>query len=116
MGLIKSGPVDSIAFKRATTGDLDQAWVDTMQAVTTTAGSGYTNLGAGFQVNQVAEATSFDLSDETLAMAAGYEKNCLQRHQLNITLYNPNPWLLLNDAQRNNQMLSIQIASAGPRT
>lgn len=114
MGVIKSGPLDSIVFVKATRQAVGSAVTDANAVVVpTTYGGGGTvsSLAVGsaaLGINQVGDATAFELSDETLGMAAGYEKNCLQRHQLNITLYQPNAWLLLNDAQIGNENLVIQ--------
>jgi hypothetical protein len=74
----------------------------------------YTDLDAsaitgGIRIDQVGDSTAFSLSDEVLSMASGYDKNCLQRHTLDITVYQPNPWLLLNDAQVNNVLMSAQV-------
>jgi hypothetical protein len=107
MAQIKAGPVDSVAFS-INKGSVATAKTD-LDGITNVLGSTYKKLVDGFQVNQVGDATAFELSDETLGMAAGYDKNCLTRHQLNFTLYNPNPWLLLNDAQLGNTQVSCQV-------
>lgn len=117
MAVIKSGPVDSIVFLRAAN-NASQAAADAA-AVTVpsdwNSGSASTQVDSlavgstGLGIELVGDATAFDLSDETVGMAAGYDKNCLVRHQLNITLYEPNAWLLLNDAMRGNVELAITV-------
>ena len=114
MAVIKSGPVDSIVFLRAAANASQAAADAAAVTVPTTWGTGGSAQSlavgsSGLGIQLVGDATAFDLSDETVGMAAGYDKNCLVRHQLNITLYQPNAWLLLNDAMRGNVELAITV-------
>jgi len=112
MGLIKSGPVDSVAFQFASASvSAAEGRLDTTTAPTVV--GSYTNLltgsGNGLGITQVGAATAFELSGEELDLASGTSKTCLIRHEITLVLYDPNAWLLLSNAMRINSELALQV-------
>jgi hypothetical protein len=112
MALLRSGLVSEVRIINdpGNWADADAAWTACNDIVASKSSpASWTNLDLGIIITNVGSGTSFDLSDETLDMAAGYDKNCLQRHTIELQLYDLNAYLLLNDAMRNNQEIGLNV-------